>query len=109
MAIPNLINVSVLVAFFYSIFGIIGVNFFKGQFFSCTTENIKDDPLFTDLVANINNKWDCLNSGGVWTNANKNFDNIFSAMYTLLQIGSLDGWSDLMINGLSINGIDNVM
>ena len=35
MAIPALVNVLIVSCLFYLIFGIIGVNYFKGSFFSC--------------------------------------------------------------------------
>jgi voltage-dependent calcium channel L type alpha-1D len=36
MAVPNIINVIIVSLLFYIIFGIIGVNYFKGSFYSCS-------------------------------------------------------------------------
>ena len=38
MAIPNIVNVIVISLLFFIIFGIIGVNYFKGAFYSCYTD-----------------------------------------------------------------------
>ncbi|MFN9910724.1 MAG: ion transporter, partial [bacterium] len=35
MAIPSLFNVVIISLFFLTIYGIIGVNYFKGAFYSC--------------------------------------------------------------------------
>jgi Ion transport protein len=35
MAVPNIFNVIIVSMLFFVIFGIIGVNYFKGQFYSC--------------------------------------------------------------------------
>lgn len=35
MAIPSILNVIMVSSLFFVIFGIIGINFFKGAFFSC--------------------------------------------------------------------------
>ena len=35
MAVPNIINVIIMSLLFYIIFGIVAVNYFKGQLYSC--------------------------------------------------------------------------
>ena len=36
MATPNIANVTIISLLFFLIFGIIGVNYFKGTFYECT-------------------------------------------------------------------------
>ena len=88
-AIPNIINVTVISTLFFLIFGIIGVNYFKGRFFSCKK--------MTDLEEH--NKWECLDTGGIWENGVYHFDNIVSAMMTLFHMSTTAGWEIVMYRG----------
>ena len=63
-AIPNIVNVLLITSLFFVVFGIIGVNFLKGLFYYCNISEASsllgyDDDLLDD-------RWDCLNFGGVW-------------------------------------------
>ena len=40
VAIPGIVNVSIISLIFYLIFGIIGVNYFKGRYYYCDTEHL---------------------------------------------------------------------
>jgi len=95
-AIPNIINVTVISALFFLIFGIIGVNYFKGRFFSCKK--------MTDLEEH--NKWECLDTGGIWENGVYHFDNIVSAMMTLFHMSTTAGWEIVMYRGAARQGVD---
>jgi hypothetical protein len=69
MAIPSLLNVLVISVTFFLICGVIGVNYFKGSFFKC-----KFGPQFTDELnynteLYVQTKFDCINQGGTWENA----------------------------------------
>lgn len=44
---------------FYFVFGIISVNYFRGQFFDCTEAG---------EGGRSETKWECLNQGGIWDN-----------------------------------------
>jgi hypothetical protein len=70
-AFVPILSITMIVLLFFLIFGIIGISYFKGLFYYCKTD-------FMDFTSNliIGNKWDCLNSGGIWLNADSNFDNI---------------------------------
>jgi hypothetical protein len=56
VAIPGIVNSIIVCTLFIFIFGIIGINYFKGKLYNCE---------IGDLVINqnINDKWDCLNLG----------------------------------------------
>lgn len=82
---------------FLLLFGILGVNFFKGRLFYCYGKNIP-----TNLVSNISYKWECLNAGGDWVNADNNFDNIFNSLVALFNSMSSEGWSDIMYSGTDV-------
>lgn len=78
MAIPNIVNVIMIAALFFLIFGIIGVNFFKGLYYYCDFTNIKSLGVFKS--ADLNTKFDCLNYGGEWMPYDYSFDNIFASI-----------------------------
>lgn len=57
-AIPNIFNVTVIMLFFFLIFGILFVSYFKGKFYKCSHDHIS----LVDF-SEIQHKWDCLNLG----------------------------------------------
>ena len=79
---------------FFLLFGIFGINYFKGTFYHCFDDNIPATSLL------INNKWDCLNLGGEWVNADRHFDNILDGIRTLFEMSSTEGWTDVMYAGI---------
>lgn len=80
-AIPNIFNVLVITLLFFTIFSIIGVNYFKGAFYSCDWgDQVLPDGISLDLVVT---KYDCFNLGGAWHNFDQNFDNVPAALSTL--------------------------
>jgi hypothetical protein len=94
-SVPSLLNLLVLCFLFFLLFGIFGVNYFKGCLYSCDI----DGP-------HIKDKWDCFDYGGNWVNADRNFDDIFSAMTTLFVLSTTEGWVAIMWQGIDSIGID---
>lgn len=76
MAIPSLFNVVIISLFFLTIYGIIGVNYFKGAFYSCKFQANYIENITNDQYTLVTTKFDCLNYGGDWLNADWNFDNV---------------------------------
>jgi hypothetical protein len=69
-SIPALISVILVIVQTLLMFGVIGVDFFKGEFYSCSlTESEYVYGMTNQNYNNILNKFDCLNSGGQWVNA----------------------------------------
>jgi len=68
MAIPNIVNVIVISLLFFIIFGIIGVNYFKGAFYTCFTNDSYPINVVKNFDSLIITKFDCLNYGGIWIN-----------------------------------------
>jgi hypothetical protein len=66
-AIPGILNVLLILLFFFLLFGILGTNFFKGKFYICSNDHI-DWMCSLSKLNNIKNKWDCLHYGGEWVN-----------------------------------------
>lgn len=90
-------NIVLICCTFFIIFGILGVQLFKGTFFYCEGMNIK----------NVKNKTDCLSiPGNVWINRKYNFDDLGKALMSLFVLSSRDGWVNIMYTGLDAVGVD---
>lgn len=86
------------------IYAIIGISLFKGQFYKCFIIKKENLPKFESSPMT---KADCLANGGLWTNSDKNFDNIFESLSTLYQMITTEGWLEIMYQGIDSNGIDS--
>lgn len=102
MAMGGVITILVITMLFCYIFGIIGINYFRGKLFSCHSE------LYSILDSVLDNKWDCLNQGGRWVNSDLNFDNIANSMSTLLVLANAVSWSEVMYQTSYARGVDLV-
>lgn len=92
-AIPIIGNVIVLLAMFWLIFGILGVQLFKGQFYSCS------DPELLLQHACSGSFVDEESTGLVvreWGPPEWGFDNIIVAVITLFEVSTLERWLDIM-------------
>uniref|UniRef100_A0A182TIB5 Ion transport domain-containing protein n=1 Tax=Anopheles melas TaxID=34690 RepID=A0A182TIB5_9DIPT len=90
-------NIVLICCTFFIIFGILGVQLFKGTFYYCEGENIKG----------VKNKQDCLAiEGNVWINRKYNFDDLGKALMSLFVLSSRDGWVNIMYTGLDAVGVD---
>jgi len=95
-SIPLMINLLLVCFIFFLLFGIFGVNFFKGAFYQCVS--------IDDLMSKVSTMWDCMDYGGNWVNQKSNFDNIFEAMVSLFVIATTEGWVDMMWIGVDSVG-----
>ncbi|XP_037028717.1 voltage-dependent T-type calcium channel subunit alpha-1G isoform X5 [Bradysia coprophila] len=90
-------NIVLICCTFFIIFGILGVQLFKGTFFYCEGVEIK----------HVKNKTDCLAiPGNVWINRKYNFDDLGKALMSLFVLSSRDGWVNIMYTGLDAVGVD---
>ncbi|XP_011298535.1 voltage-dependent T-type calcium channel subunit alpha-1H isoform X1 [Fopius arisanus] len=90
-------NIVLICCTFFIIFGILGVQLFKGAFFYCDGPDIKD----------VRNKTDCLkDKRNVWVNRKYNFDDLGKALMSLFVLSSRDGWVNIMYTGLDAVGVD---
>ena len=92
-AVPNAMNIVVFLFVFFTVFGILCVGAFKGQFYSCSESDVA-------------NKSECLQAGGEWTNMHNNYDNMWEAFLTLFQVSTLSGWNVIMYASIDANGVD---
>uniref|UniRef100_A0A673FLB8 Voltage-dependent T-type calcium channel subunit alpha n=1 Tax=Sinocyclocheilus rhinocerous TaxID=307959 RepID=A0A673FLB8_9TELE len=89
-------NIVLICCAFFIIFGILGVQLFKGKFYYCVGLDVK----------NITNKSDCLSANYRWFHHKYNFDNLGQALMSLFVLASKDGWVNIMYHGLDAVGID---
>ncbi|NXJ60845.1 CAC1H protein, partial [Rostratula benghalensis] len=89
-------NIVLICCAFFIIFGILGVQLFKGKFYYCDGPDVK----------NITTKMDCTNARYKWVRRKYNFDNLGQALMSLFVLSSKDGWVNIMYDGLDAVGID---
>ncbi|KAL1453024.1 hypothetical protein WDU94_007201 [Cyamophila willieti] len=90
-------NIVLICCTFFIIFGILGVQLFKGTFFYCDGPNVK----------HIRNKTECLtDKRNQWVNHKYNFDDLGKALMSLFVLSSRDGWVNIMYTGLDAVGVD---
>uniref|UniRef100_A0A8B9CC97 Voltage-dependent T-type calcium channel subunit alpha-1H n=1 Tax=Anser brachyrhynchus TaxID=132585 RepID=A0A8B9CC97_9AVES len=89
-------NIVLICCAFFIIFGILGVQLFKGKFYYCDGPDVK----------NITTKTDCTNARYKWVRRKYNFDNLGQALMSLFVLSSKDGWVNIMYDGLDAVGID---
>uniref|UniRef100_A0A8D2MCJ0 Voltage-dependent T-type calcium channel subunit alpha-1H n=1 Tax=Zonotrichia albicollis TaxID=44394 RepID=A0A8D2MCJ0_ZONAL len=89
-------NIVLICCAFFIIFGILGVQLFKGKFYYCDGPDVK----------NITTKADCTNAHYKWVRRKYNFDNLGQALMSLFVLSSKDGWVNIMYDGLDAVGID---
>uniref|UniRef100_A0A7N6AE22 Ion transport domain-containing protein n=1 Tax=Anabas testudineus TaxID=64144 RepID=A0A7N6AE22_ANATE len=89
-------NIVLICCAFFIVFGILGVQLFKGKFFHC--EGLD--------VSNITNKTQCLEAGYRWVRRKYNFDNLGQALMSLFVLSCKDGWVSIMYDGLDAVGVN---
>uniref|UniRef100_A0A8C9Z733 Voltage-dependent T-type calcium channel subunit alpha-1H n=1 Tax=Sander lucioperca TaxID=283035 RepID=A0A8C9Z733_SANLU len=89
-------NIVLICCAFFIVFGILGVQLFKGKFYHCEGPDTK----------NITNKSDCLQANYRWIRRKYNFDNLVQALMSLFVLSCKDGWVNIMYDGLDAVGVD---
>ncbi|XP_072798448.1 voltage-dependent T-type calcium channel subunit alpha-1H isoform X1 [Vicugna pacos] len=89
-------NIVLICCAFFIIFGILGVQLFKGKFYYCDGADTR----------NISTKAECRAARYRWVRRKYNFDNLGQALMSLFVLSSKDGWVNIMYDGLDAVGID---
>lgn len=87
-AIPNLLNVMLISLLFFLVFGILGVQLFKGAMGSCTDSNI--DYKYDCVGQYVDDNGDTQDRQ--WIVPFNNYDNIFYSMVTFFEIANQENW-----------------
>uniref|UniRef100_A0A1I8IAU4 Ion_trans domain-containing protein n=1 Tax=Macrostomum lignano TaxID=282301 RepID=A0A1I8IAU4_9PLAT len=88
-------NIVLICCTFFIIFGILGVQLFKGKFYYCDGPDVSNVMNITDCLADKRNKW---------IKHKYNFDNLGQALMALFVLSSKDGWVQIMYTGLDAVG-----
>uniref|UniRef100_A0A8B9JUS0 Calcium channel, voltage-dependent, T type, alpha 1H subunit b n=1 Tax=Astyanax mexicanus TaxID=7994 RepID=A0A8B9JUS0_ASTMX len=89
-------NIVLICCAFFIVFGILGVQLFKGKFYHCEGFDTR----------NITNKSECLHARYRWVRRKYNFDNLGQALMSLFVLSSKDGWVSIMYDGLDAVAVD---
>ncbi|XP_045426309.1 voltage-dependent T-type calcium channel subunit alpha-1H isoform X2 [Pipistrellus kuhlii] len=89
-------NIVLICCAFFIIFGILGVQLFKGKFYYCEGPDTR----------NISTRAECRAAHYRWVRRKYNFDNLGQALMALFVLSSKDGWVNIMYDGLDAVGID---
>ncbi|CAM4831211.1 unnamed protein product [Rotaria magnacalcarata] len=90
-------HIVVICCTFFIIFGILGVQLFKGKFYYC------EGPYFR----NVTTREQCEGMPAHrWRNQEYNFDNLGQALLCLFVLSSRDGWVQIMYNGIDAVEVD---
>ena len=90
-SIRPLQNLVVVIFIILTLWGIMGVQLFKGSFYKCS------DPQY---VLEVN----CTAAGHEWVNAEMHFDHIGAAYLSLFTIATIENWADIMFDGIDAVG-----
>ena len=101
-SIPSLINAMIISLLFLTLFGILGTNFFKGQFFTC--HDLPESP--EGLESTAEHKWACLDNGGSWVIRDGHFDHVFRSILELFIMTTTEGWTMTMWAGVDATKLD---
>lgn len=80
-------NVMLISVLFYTVYGILGVQFLKGRISICSIEA-------------FHTKESCLASGNDWLTPPQHYNNFMSSMLTFFEVSTLEMWPDIMFNAL---------
>ncbi|KAI5090253.1 voltage-dependent T-type calcium channel subunit alpha-1H-like [Silurus meridionalis] len=89
-------NIVLICCAFFIVFGILGVQLFKGKFYHCEGFDTR----------NITNRSECLQANYRWVRRKYNFDNLGQALMSLFVLSSKDGWVNIMYDGLDAVAVD---
>lgn len=90
-------NIVIICCTFFIIFGILGIQLFKGKFYYCSGPNVKQ----------VKNRTQCNALPQTeWVNQQYNFDNLGQALMALFVLASKDGWVDIMYSGIDAVDVD---
>lgn len=83
-SIPSIFEILLISLFFFVFFGMIAVNYFKGELYICDS-SMSASLLNIDGLS-LETKWDCLNIGGYYKKREVNFDGLGNSMAALFPI-----------------------
>ena len=87
-SLPQIANLALIYYFLLFLFGILFKTLFGGLFKHCSFQHLRQNGSVSDqqIMVAIETKWDCINYGGEWVNADMKFDNIWESLMALFEV-----------------------
>uniref|UniRef100_A0AAQ4NUN3 Voltage-dependent calcium channel alpha-1 subunit IQ domain-containing protein n=1 Tax=Gasterosteus aculeatus aculeatus TaxID=481459 RepID=A0AAQ4NUN3_GASAC len=108
VAIRTIGNILIVTTLLQFMFACIGVQLFKGRFYSCTDE-AKHDPVEcrgTFVVYKDGDMNHPMVRERIWENSDFNFDNVLQGMLALFTVSTFEGWPQLLYRSVDANAIN---
>ncbi|XP_037368962.1 voltage-dependent L-type calcium channel subunit alpha-1F isoform X2 [Talpa occidentalis] len=108
VAIRTIGNIMIVTTLLQFMFACIGVQLFKGKFYSCTDEakHTPQECKGSFLVYPDGDVSQPLVRERLWVNSDFNFDNVLSAMMALFTISTFEGWPVLLYKAIDAHAED---
>ncbi|TEA16940.1 hypothetical protein DBR06_SOUSAS20910048, partial [Sousa chinensis] len=105
VAIRTIGNIMIVTTLLQFMFACIGVQLFKGKFYSCTDEakHTPQECKGSFLVYPDGDVSRPLVRERLWVNSDFNFDNVLSAMMALFTVSTFEGWPALLYKAIDAN------
>lgn len=120
MSAGAIFNVMIILLIVWLIFGIVGVQLFKGEFYECSNPDFPPGGHKNGALDPETNEWLVCNGTttfihpdtgeeeiATWERYPSNFDNILEAMLTLFIMSTLEGWPDILMHGVDTTFADH--
>ena len=118
-AIPALLNVIMIIIMFLLVFGILGVQLFRGSIATCNNEDPRvidkktclDPPgwFWEDVYNEVDELVGKRRVQAAWEFPFNNYNNVIRSMLTFFEISTLEMWPDIMFNTIDAYKEDHVM
>uniref|UniRef100_A0A3Q1EIG6 Voltage-dependent L-type calcium channel subunit alpha n=1 Tax=Acanthochromis polyacanthus TaxID=80966 RepID=A0A3Q1EIG6_9TELE len=108
VAIRTIGNILIVTTLLQFMFACIGVQLFKGRFYSCTDE-AKHTPYEckgTFVVYKDGDMNHPMVRERIWQNSDFNFDNVLMGMLALFTVSTFEGWPQLLYRAVDANAIN---
>ncbi|XP_053148849.1 voltage-dependent L-type calcium channel subunit alpha-1F isoform X3 [Hemicordylus capensis] len=105
VAIRTIGNIMIVTTLLQFMFACIGVQLFKGKFYSCTDEakHTPQECKGTFIVYKDGDVAHPMVRERMWLNSDFNFDNVLSGMMALFTVSTFEGWPALLYKAIDAN------
>ncbi|XP_072847568.2 voltage-dependent L-type calcium channel subunit alpha-1F isoform X2 [Pogona vitticeps] len=105
VAIRTIGNIMIVTTLLQFMFACIGVQLFKGKFYSCTDEarHTPKECKGTFIVYKDGDVAHPMVRDRLWLNSDFNFDNVLSGMMALFTVSTFEGWPALLYKAIDAN------
>ncbi|XP_035864376.1 voltage-dependent L-type calcium channel subunit alpha-1D isoform X3 [Sander lucioperca] len=108
VAIRTIGNILIVTTLLQFMFACIGVQLFKGRFYSCTDEakHTPDECKGSFVIYQDGDMNHPMVKERIWENSDFNFDNVLMGMLALFTVSTFEGWPQLLYRAVDANAIN---